>query len=65
MAKKLDLHDVLARKLPRGSKFIPGFAVRALERVIRADELNTVLDLYDTLPPQEFIQALFGRWRIT
>ena len=62
---KLDLHDVLARKLPRGSKFIPGFAVRALERLIRADELNAVLDLYDTLPPQEFIRATFGRWGIT
>lgn len=62
---KLDLNDVLARKLPRGSKFIPRFAVRALERLIHADELNTVLDLYDTLPPQEFIRALFGRWRIS
>ena len=61
---KLDLRDVLARKLPRGSRFIPGFAVRALERLIHADELNTVLELYDTLPPQEFIRALFGRWHI-
>ena len=62
---KLDLNEVLRRKLPRGSKFIPGFVVRALERLIQADELNAVLDLYDTLPPQEFIRSLFGRWNIT
>ena len=61
---KLDLNDVLRRKLPRGSRFIPGFAVRALERLIHADEFNIILDLYDTLPPQEFIHALFGRWHI-
>ena len=62
--KKLDLNDVLQRKLPRGSRFIPRFAVRALERLIHADEFNTILDLYDTLPPQEFIHALFDRWQI-
>ena len=62
---KVDLHDVLARKLPRGSKFIPDFAVRALGRLIHVDELNTVLDIYDMLPPQGFIQALFSRWGIT
>ena len=62
---KLDLNDILKRKLPRGSRFIPGFAVRALERLIHADEFNIILDLYDTLPPQEFIHALFSRWRIT
>ena len=59
------MNDVLKRKLPRGSRFIPGFAVRALERLIHADEFNIILDLYDTLPPQEFIHALFGRWRIS
>lgn len=63
--RKFDLNDVLRQKLPRGSKYIPQFAVRALERLIHADEFNTILDLYDTLPPQEFIRALFGRWNIS
>ena len=61
---KLDLNEVLRRKLPRGSRFIPGFAVRALERLVHVDEFNIILDLYDTLPPQEFIHALFNRWQI-
>ena len=62
---KFDLNEVLANKMPRGSRYIPRFVVRALERLIHADEMNTVLDLYDTLPPQQFIRALFSRWEIT
>ena len=62
---KIDLNEVLRRKMPRGAKFIPRFVIRAMERLIQVDELNAVLELYDTLPPQEFIRAAFGRWRIT
>lgn len=61
----IDISQVLARKMPRGSKFIPRWAVRALGRLVHVDELNDILDSCGHLPPQEFIRAVFSRWRIT
>lgn len=62
---QIDVAGILRARLPRLSRFIPGFAVRALARLVRERELNEVLASYWHLPPQEFIRATFGRWGIT
>ena len=55
---QIDVAGILRARLPRLSRFIPGFVVRALARLIRERELNEVLASYWHLPPQEFILSL-------
>ncbi|MDE6779015.1 MAG: 1-acyl-sn-glycerol-3-phosphate acyltransferase [Alistipes sp.] len=62
---QIDVAGILRARLPRLSRFIPGFVVRALARLIRERELNEVLASYWHLPPQEFIRATFRSWNIT
>ena len=40
---KIDIREAIAGKMPRASRFIPGFVYRWLARLIRQDELNKVL----------------------
>ena len=40
---KIDLDGVLRARMPRYYRFIPGWLVRRLERLIRQDELNGLL----------------------
>lgn len=57
--------EILRCRLPRASRFIPGFVVRWLARLVRQDELNAVIKAYWHLPPQEFIRAAFRCWGIS
>ena len=41
---KIDVGGVLAEKLGAKARFVPGFAVRYLERLVCQDELNDLLE---------------------
>lgn len=62
---KIDIGAVLAAKAPRASRFIPGFVVRWLKRVVHEREVNEIIESYWGLPPREFIRAFFEYMRIT
>lgn len=40
---KIDIREAISSKLPKASRWIPGFVYRWLARLIRQDELNRVL----------------------
>lgn len=40
---KIDIREAISGKLPKASRWIPGFVYRWLARLIRQDELNRVL----------------------
>lgn len=62
---EIDLGAVIAAKAPRLSRWVPGFALRWLRRLIREREINHILRSYWNLPPQEFIRACFREWGVT
>ena len=55
----LNLHEILRNRLGTKGKLIPGFLIGALEKFIRQDELNAVLDA--TLPSEgsEFARRVY------
>lgn len=40
----IDVREAIGQKMPRYSKFIPGFLYRRIARLIRQDDLNRILD---------------------
>lgn len=52
--KKVDVAEVLRSKAPGAARWVPGFMIRYLRRIVHEDEVNEILSLYDTLPPVEF-----------
>lgn len=61
---KVDIDAILAAKAPRAARYIPGWAVRWLKRVVHEDEVNQIIDRYWELPPREFIRGFFDYMRI-
>lgn len=61
----LDIPAVIASKAPKAAKFIPGFVYRYLKRILHQDGLNDILREGWELAPQQFVQSVFERWRIT
>ncbi|MFI3316369.1 MAG: acyltransferase [Rikenellaceae bacterium] len=61
----LDTPAVIASKAPKAAKFIPGFVYSYLKRLLHQDGLNEILSDGWDLSPQQFVQSVFKRWRIT
>lgn len=53
----IDIGRLLRSKNPRLAKWIPRFAVRWVERLVRLDKINYVLSHYGDQPPMEFIRS--------
>lgn len=62
---EIDISEVLRRKMPRGSRLVPRFVVRAIERLVHADEINAALDEFGDLAPCDFIREAFARLNIS
>ncbi|MDR2890219.1 MAG: acyltransferase [Alistipes sp.] len=58
--KKISVAEILKSKAPGVSKWIPRAVVRWIERTIRQDEINHVLETYDTGDPFEFLRGFFA-----
>lgn len=54
---QVDVGNVLREKAPKAARWIPGFAVSYLRRIVHQDELNRYLADYGHLPTIEFIRA--------
>jgi len=54
----IDIEKVFAQKNPRLLKFIPGFIIRYLKRVIHQEELNDALERYRDVMGLDFIEVV-------
>jgi putative hemolysin len=54
----IDIEKVFAEKNPRVLKFIPGFIIRYLKRVIHQEELNDALERYSDVMGLDFIELV-------
>ncbi|TNE54533.1 MAG: glycerol acyltransferase [Bacteroidetes bacterium] len=52
--KFIDIRRLIASKNPRLLKWIPGFVIRYLKRILHQDEINDFLDTHGDLNGQEF-----------
>ncbi len=57
----LDIENVLADKSPALSRFLPGFVIRYLKRIIHQDELNYYLTEYHDRMGVDFIEAVLTK----
>lgn len=58
--QKIDLHRILRERIPGGKgKWIPGFMISALERLVHQKELNEVLETTDPSTGSEFADRTY------
>lgn len=62
---KIDLHKIIRSRFGKVGKYMPGFIITGLEKLIHQKELNEVLE--ETYPKEgsEFAQALYDHFKIT
>lgn len=53
----INVDEVFKKKNPRMYRFIPGFVINYIKRIIHQDELNTCLELYKDLQGLDFLRA--------
>lgn len=54
---KVDVKKVLKDKNPAAARWIPGFVINYLKRIVHEDKVNYYLENFSHLPPVEFIRA--------
>ena len=55
--ERVDVDKVIRDKSPRLAKWLPGFAVSYLKKVVHQDEVNYILGNFSHLEPIEFVRA--------
>lgn len=63
--KFIDIRRLIASKNPRLLKWLPGFLVRFLERVLHQDDINQFLNDHPTEKNQDFCAAVIRYFNIT
>ena len=63
--KTIDLRRLIASKNEKLLRWMPGFVLRYLERVIHQDEINTLLEKAGELKDAEFSDAVMEEFKIT
>jgi putative hemolysin len=63
--KFIDIRRLIASKNPRLLKWLPGFLVRYLERVLHQDDINQFLNDHPTEKNQDFCAAVIRYFNIT
>lgn len=58
--KYIDIDRIIKSKSPKLAKFLPGFIVRYLKRIVHQDEINQVLREHGDKRNIEFIEATFN-----
>ena len=61
---QIDIEAVLRGKAPRLTRWVPGFVVSYLKRIVHEREINEIIALGWELPPREFIHLVFERMQI-
>lgn len=63
--KPIDMREVFAKKAPRLSKFMPGFAYRYLNRVMHIREVNEIMAQYGKLEGIEFVNSVVDYFNVS
>lgn len=65
MSKKfIDVEKIIADKNPKLLKFMPGFIINYIKRIIHQKEINTVINEYHDLYGYDFCEAVLNRFNI-
>lgn len=62
--KFIDVHGLIASKSPRLAKWIPGFVIRYLKRILHQDEINAFLVKHHDLKNAEFCEEVVKYFNI-
>lgn len=62
--KFIDVHGLIASKSPRLAKWIPGFVIRYLKRILHQDEINAFLEKHHQLKNAEFCEEVVKYFNI-
>jgi len=54
--KLIDIREVIRRKNPKLLKFIPGFIINYIRRIVHEDDLNAVVEKYGAYEGLEFLE---------
>lgn len=65
MEKFVDVRRLIADKNPKALKWLPGFIIRYVERIIHQDEVNEFFNLQKGKNAHEFSQAALDKFNIT
>jgi len=63
--KFIDVQGLIASKSPRLAKWIPGFVIRYLKRILHQDEINAFLDKHHDLKNAAFCEEVVKYFNIT
>lgn len=61
-SRLIDIEKVFAEKNARLLKFIPGFVIRYLKRIIHQDELNDAIERYKDIMGLDFIELILNEF---
>lgn len=64
MEKFIDVRRIIEGKNPKLLKWLPGFFIRYIERIIHQDEINAFFVKYKDASPKEFSTACMNEWGI-
>jgi putative hemolysin len=62
--KFVDIEKAIASKNPRLLKFLPGFVLRYIKRVIHEDEMNDAIKRYHDLLEHDFVDAAIAEFGV-
>lgn len=63
--KVIDIDNLLKTRAPKLDKWLPGFVVKYLKRILHEDDLNLFFHLYGHLEGQEFAAAILKHFQIS
>lgn len=63
--KFIDVERLLESKNPKAKKWIPGFVVRYLKRIVHQKEINAFIEKHSDKKNEEFCQAVVEEFNIT
>lgn len=63
--KYIVVRDVIRRKNPRLLRWLPGFVLRYIERIVHEDDINRVMANIGHLHGLDFVEALIGELGVT
>lgn len=64
MEKFIDVRKIIATRNPKLLKWLPGFVIRYIERVVHQDDINTFFTKHKNSSAEKFCTAAMAEWQI-
>ncbi|MBN2893168.1 MAG: 1-acyl-sn-glycerol-3-phosphate acyltransferase [Bacteroidales bacterium] len=62
--KFIDLDEVLKKNSPKAYKFLPGFLINKLKKIVHEEDINHIMTIYHDDIGQDFVKSLLNHWKI-